>query len=91
MSAAPGPDRLLSDREVIFEFVPVGDSLRVAAVDVRTGTEVSVVAPVNVAQHDVERLAAAKLARRLEALGEIPPEEKSATKKPRPGGRGWIA
>ena len=47
------------DREFIFEFVTVGDSVRVAAVDVATGTEVVIFGPVNTAQSDLQRLAGA--------------------------------
>jgi len=79
----------LADREVIFEFIAVGEVLRIAAVDVETGVEVTVAAPAGASQADAEQVAAGKLAWRLEQLGEIPPEDD--TKKPRPGGRGWIA
>jgi hypothetical protein len=80
MSGGPGPDR-----EFIFEFVSVGDSVRVAAVDVETGIEVVVFGPVKTRQDDLQRLAARKLVRRLEKEG-LTPESKT----PRPGGRGVI-
>ncbi len=73
------------DREFIFEFVTVGDSVRVAAVDVATGTEVVVFGPVHTAQSDLQRLAARKLIRRLVQNGHHPD-----SKTPRPGGRGVI-
>ena len=76
----------LSDREVIFEFVVLGESVRVAAVDVATGEEVIVTGPAKTLQADLERLAARKLARRLGLLaGDQDPQ-----KKPRRGGRGVI-
>ena len=73
------------DREFIFEFVTIGDSVRLAAVDVATGTEVVVFGPVHAAQSDLQRLAARKLIRRLTQDGH---HEESKT--PRPGGRGVI-
>ncbi|WP_430432114.1 DUF6898 family protein [Oceanicaulis sp.] len=80
MSGDPG-----QDREFIFEFVSVGDSVRVAAVDVETGIEVVVFGPIKTRQDDLQRLAARKLVRRLTQEG-VTPESKT----PRPGGRGVI-
>jgi hypothetical protein len=59
--------------EVIFEIVRVGDSQRVAAVDVATGVEVVVVAPAAAALADVRALALKKLERAL-AEADGPPE-----------------
>jgi hypothetical protein len=75
----------LSGREVIFEFVSLGDSVRVAAVDVATGEEVVITGPKSTPQRDLERIAGRKLARKL---GLIDP--KPDTKTPRRGGRGVI-
>lgn len=74
----------LAEREVIFEFIAIGDSVRVAAVDVLTGEEVYVTGPANTPQRDLERLATRKLARKLGLRGD---DEK---KTPRRGGRGVI-
>ncbi len=52
-------------REVFFEFVKLGNSVKVTAIDGVTGTEVSVVGPANAAQFDMERLALQKLKARL--------------------------
>lgn len=55
-----------SDRgEVIIEMRPVGSVVRVAAVDVATGTEVIVFGPATASQRALEELAVAKLRRRL--------------------------
>lgn len=78
----------LSGREVIFEFVAHGDSVRVAAVDVATGEEVYVVGPVRTPQHDLQRLAERKLARKLGL--ELSPDSEPDNKTPRRGGRGVI-
>jgi hypothetical protein len=52
---------------VYFEFTPIGASVKVAAIDAATGTEVSVVAPTGAAQADLQRLALRKLKARLKA------------------------
>ena len=52
-------------REVYFEFVSIGTSVKVVAIDAATGTEVSVIGPVNAAQADLQRLALGKLKARL--------------------------
>jgi uncharacterized protein DUF6898 len=53
--------------EVYFEFTPVGNSVRVAAVHAASGVEVTVVGPASAAQSDLERLALQKLRARLKA------------------------
>lgn len=52
-------------REVYFEFVSIGTSVKVVAIDAATGTEVSVIGPVGAAQSDLQRLALGKLKARL--------------------------
>lgn len=74
----------LTGREVIFEFIALGDSVRVAAVDVLTGEEVYVTGPAKTPQNDLERIAGRKLARKLGLLA------KDEKKTPRRGGRGVI-
>ena len=56
-----------ADREVLFEFRPVGPQVRVAAVDAETGIEVVIIAPVTASQMQMKNLALAKLRRRIEA------------------------
>ena len=55
--------------EVYLEFRQVGRSMRVAAVDARTGIEVTIVGPVSTPQSHLERLALRKLTLRLAAEG----------------------
>jgi hypothetical protein len=63
------------EREIIFEILRVGDVQRVAAIDVATGREVVIQAPVGAALADVRLLAMKKLERALaEAEDEPPPE-----------------
>lgn len=70
-------------REVIFEFAPVGASVKVTAVDVATGTEVSVIGPALAPRHELERVALQKLRYMLDrgAAGAVP-------KPPKEGGTG---
>lgn len=63
-------------REVIFEFIPVGASMKVTAVDVETAIEVSIVGPSSAAQTELENLAVRKLRYVLEKRGEGDSEPK---------------
>lgn len=61
-------------REIIFEFTPIGGSVKVTATDVQTGVEVVVVGPAGPAsQRELERIAIQKLKQRLERESETPP------------------
>jgi len=51
--------------EVYFEFTVVGSAVRVSALDAATGLEVTVVGPAVTPKTHLERLALAKLERRL--------------------------
>lgn len=77
---------LLAGREVIYEFIALGDSVRVAAVDVQTGIEVVVTGPVSTPQSDLERLAGRKLARKLASEFQTGSDKQ----KPRRKGRGFL-
>ena len=55
--------------EVYFEFIAIGGSVKVVAVDATTGTEVSVTAPAKTAQADLQRLALGKLKARMAREG----------------------
>jgi hypothetical protein len=52
-------------REVFFEFIAIGTTVKVVAIDAVTGTEVTVMGPAGAAQADLERLALGKLKARL--------------------------
>ncbi|HMK81819.1 MAG TPA: serine hydroxymethyltransferase [Xanthobacteraceae bacterium] len=54
-----------ADRDVFFEFIAIGASVKVTAIDSQTGIEVSIVGPASAAQADLERLALQKLKARL--------------------------
>ena len=54
-------------REVLFEFTVVGAVMKVAAIDAATGIEVTVMGPVQASRADLQKLALAKLRRRLES------------------------
>ena len=59
-------------REVYFEFVAIGSTVKVSAIDVTTGVEVSVMGPASALQADLERLALGKLKARLAREGTNP-------------------
>lgn len=55
----------MADGEVYFEFVQVGQQMRVAAIDAATGTEVIVITPVSASKYQMQQVALAKLRKRL--------------------------
>jgi len=67
----------MADGDVLFEFVQLGQQMRVAAIDEATGTEVVVIMPLNASRLHMQRLALAKLRRKLD----------DATPPPAPRGR----
>jgi hypothetical protein len=56
--------------EVLFEFVRIGMQMRVSAIDPKTGMEVVIVAPANAPRSQIEKVAMAKLRRKLAEGGE---------------------
>ena len=52
-------------RDVYFEFTVIGSSVKASAIDSVTGIEVSVIGPVTARRNELQRLALAKLERRL--------------------------
>jgi len=46
---------------VYFEFIPAGSSMRVTAIDAKTGTEATIIGPANAARTTLERTALSKL------------------------------
>ena len=53
------------ERAVYFEFIAIGNAVKVTAIDSQTGIEVSAMGPASAAQADLERLALQKLKARL--------------------------
>ncbi len=51
--------------EVIFEFVTLGNSVKVSAIDANSGTEVVITGPRTAQQSELERVALQKLKRAL--------------------------
>jgi len=64
----------MSDGDVLFEFVQIGQQMRVAAIDEATGTEVVVITPLNATKLQMQRVALAKLKRKLGQGGDMPPK-----------------
>jgi len=52
---------ILGTREVYFEFIPVGTTVKVCAIDAKTGIEVSIVGPAHYGSAHLKRTAARKL------------------------------
>jgi hypothetical protein len=52
--------------EVYFELTALGGSMKVAAIDAATGTEVTVIGPARASEADLKRLALQKLKARLQ-------------------------
>lgn len=72
-------------REVLFEFTALGGSVKVSAVDVETGVEVSIIGPAHAAPKELQRVALQKLHFRLnQPHGNAAPKDK----EPPPGGSG---
>ncbi|EFO30365.1 conserved hypothetical protein [Roseibium sp. TrichSKD4] len=55
---------------VYLEYYPVGQQIKVSAIDAATGVEVSVFGPKSASQEDLKQLAIRKLTRRLEQLAQ---------------------
>ncbi|PLX39438.1 MAG: serine hydroxymethyltransferase [Hyphomicrobiales bacterium] len=51
--------------EIYLEFTPIGRQVKVAAIDAATGVEVSIFGPIGTPQAELQRIAVAKLKRRL--------------------------
>ena len=62
----------MGDGEVLFEFMQVGQQMRVAAIDGATGIEVVVIAPIKATKLQMQQVALAKLRRKLD--GNLPPD-----------------
>ena len=52
-------------REVYFEYIAIGNAVKVTAIDSVTAIEVSILGPTSASQSDLERLALQKLKARL--------------------------
>ncbi|WP_240233203.1 DUF6898 family protein [Devosia lacusdianchii] len=59
--------------EVYFEFVQVGQQMRVAAIDADSGTEVVVITPVSATKIQMQQMALAKLRKKLAAAAPETP------------------
>lgn len=55
----------MTESQILFEFVQVGQQMRVAAIDSATGIEVIVITPISANRIQMQQLALAKLRRKL--------------------------
>ncbi len=65
------PDSQLSNREVIIEFTPLGNFVKVTAMDTQTLTEISISGPANASQETLKRNALKRLEYVLKKKGLI--------------------
>ena len=72
----------MTGREVLFEITVIGDSARVAAIDVASGLEVVTMGPASAGQVALEQLAVRKLEK---ALADAAGGSASDAPPPRPG------
>ena len=70
MAEKQGPDKL-AGREVIFEFRPVGNIMRVSAMDTATVTEVVIQCPLNAGEAIFKKNALLRLEYVLKKQGHI--------------------
>lgn len=52
---------MTDQRHYLLEFLPMGNSVKVSAIDPVSGTEVSIVGPVNASKDELTRVAVSKL------------------------------
>ncbi len=64
-------DNVLAGREVIIEFHPVGNFMKISAMDTKTLTEVSVQGPISTPQNILKRNALKRLEYVLKKKGHI--------------------
>ena len=76
-------------REVYFELYPVGDSIKVSAVDGDTGVEVSIVGPSKLPQAELERVALNKLNYVMNQKADENEQSASASRSGKDG-KGWV-
>ena len=58
-------------REIYFEFIAIGNAVKVTAIDSVTGIEVSAMGPASASQADLQQLAVQKLKARLRREGQL--------------------
>ena len=61
MTSAP-PSSVLAGREILFEFRRHGYSVKVSAIDSKSGTEICIIGPATLSPHILKQRAVAKLA-----------------------------
>ena len=66
----------MNDVQVLFEYVQIGQQMRVAAIDSATGIEVVVITPLAATRPQMQQLALAKLRKRLAAAAPAPPAQR---------------
>jgi len=65
------PDSQLSNREIIIEFYPLGNAVKVSAMDTQTLTEISIQGPASASQETLKQNALKRLEYVLKKKGLI--------------------
>jgi len=65
ISQSAAGEGAMAEGEVLFEFVQMGQQMRVAAIDPASGTEVVVITPLSATKTQMQSLALAKLRKKL--------------------------
>ena len=78
-----------SGREVYLEFLTVGDSIKVTAIDSESGTEVSIVGSSRAPKNELERVAIDKLQYVLDR-DAADPSDSDGERSAKEGGKGWV-
>lgn len=71
----------MTGREVLFEITVIGETARVAAIDVASGIEVVTMGPITAGQAALEQLALRKLEKALGGSGEPDGENAAASRR----------
>jgi len=77
------------EREVYLEFLVVGDSIKVVAVDAASGTEVSITGSVHAPKAELEKVAMDKL-RYVMGLKKTEKPSAGSNQPAKDGGKGWV-
>jgi hypothetical protein len=78
--------RARTGREIIFETIQRGQSLKISAIDASTGVEVSIIAPLTASEMQTQGIAARKLEQKLIREGII----SVGRRNEKPGSKGFL-
>ena len=77
------------EKEVYLEFLVIGDSIKVVAIDAASGTEVSITGSVHASNAELEKVAIDKL-RYVMGLKKTEEPSAGSNQPAKDGGKGWV-